>query len=88
MIHEVIYYEFDDVPIDVKVNGNLIVIDPSWDMVKEVGKRDVNLWISVLVGMGSMIITDNGRIDGYVFVGVWNTGWGGFQVYYPEDIGY
>lgn len=85
MIHEVIYYGFDDVPIEIKVNGNWIIIDPSWDMVKEVGKRDVNLWISVLVSMGSTYIR---RIDGYVFVGVWNTGWGGYQVYYPEDIGY
>lgn len=89
MIHEVIYYGFDDVPIEVgdryreykckEGYREVTTIYPWFNLVKNTGSKDVNKWILFLSKQGIKNMGNRGFTSGYLFIGIWNTGWGNYK---------
>ena len=68
---EVIYYEFDRVPVRISED---LVLHPCYKMKTKVLSKDVNEWIRWLLEEARNYIPD----DRYktIYIGVWNTGYG------------
>ena len=83
---EIIYYGFDDVPIQVEgfegykfYYSDWRYIGPFFDCIKATKSKDVNKWIQYLYKVG---LHRSGKDfpQEYIFIGVWNTGMGNYKI--------
>ena len=88
MITEIIIYEFDNVPIDIGEmckgytprEGYRPSIYPLYAVANATKSKNVNEWIRHLRELGVGHISSCGFTSGYLFIAVWNTGFGNYRL--------